>query len=217
MLLLLFRSLVRTITAMPHCYAVPASKNSYALHTAATSINKGSLDRNSWIIDSGAFDHIACNLRDFVDWTRLPTPIPITLGNQSSIHATCIGTVVLKLPDSKHALTLENVLYAPDFGCNLLSVGKLTTSNTYSMTFGGGVCQIVDKAGTAMASCKKVGGMYKLHCSVIDKSTFALAAASTSSNASNHANAAIHGNSSKPATAPLPLHVWHRRLGHLKK
>ena len=108
-----------------------------------------------------------------------------------------VCTVMLRLPDSRHALTLENVLCAPDFGCNLLSVGKLTAS-AYKMTFGGGVCQITNKAGTAMASCKKVGGMYKLHCSIIDNSAFALAAASTS-------------------TLPLPLHVWHHRLGHLNE
>ena len=116
MLLLLFRYLVRTITAVPRCYAVHLSKDpTYALHTVATSIDnaaRSSLDRNSWIIDSGASDHIACNLHDFVHWTRLPVPIPITLGNQSSIQAICIGTVMLRLPytGGNHALTLENVL-----------------------------------------------------------------------------------------------------------
>ena len=118
----------------------PASKHSmrYALLTAAASFKPSTLDRTAWLIDSGVSDHITCNLKYFVDWKRLHTLVPITLGNQSSIQATCIGTIMLKLPTG-HALRIQDVLYAPDIGCNVLSVGKLT-SGAYKMTFQGGIC-----------------------------------------------------------------------------
>ena len=116
----------------------PASNYSmrYALHHAAASC-LGPLDRTAWLIDSGASDYIACDLRYFIDWKHLQTPVPITLGNQSSIKATCIGTIVLKV--TSYTLRIENVLYAPAIGCNLLSVGKLT-SGPCKMTFQGGIC-----------------------------------------------------------------------------
>ena len=181
-------------TVVPYYLADPAHKDpktAYTFQTAASSINPSSrLDRTAWLIDSGASDHIACELSYFIDWKRLRTPIPIILGNQLSIQAICIGTVILRLPENHvphsshapgHALNLENVLYAPGIGCNLLSVGRLTSStsfNSYKMTFGNGACHLIDKTGVSVSSCKQIGGMYKLQCRVVDKSTFSLKATS---------------------------------------
>ena len=129
-------------------------------------------------------------------------PVSITLRNQSSIKATCIGTIVLKV--TSHTLRLENVLYAPAIGCNLLLVGKLS-SGPCKMTFQGGICQILDKTCACMSSCKRVKGMYKLHCQGMDKPVLALQVA----------NSAISSEAATSTTPALPLQVWHRRLSHL--
>ena len=141
----------------------------------------------------------------FINWKRLRTPIPIVLGNQSTTQAICIGTSRLKL-HSGHALKLDNVLYAPGLGCNLLSVGKLTSSSSYHMTFRNGTCHLIDQSGISVSSCNRIDGMYKLHCHV-DKKTFALKATS----------GATSRTASKASSAALPLDVWHRRLGHLNE
>ena len=60
----------------------------YALQMAGTSLDSTqstTLNRTAWLIDSGASDHIACELRYFTDWKRLQRPIPIILGNHSSV------------------------------------------------------------------------------------------------------------------------------------
>ena len=67
------RSFVRTITIVP-CRTAHRDPVRYALHTAAASFKPTSpLDRTAWLIDSGASDHITCNLKYFVDWKRLHT------------------------------------------------------------------------------------------------------------------------------------------------
>lgn len=53
----------------------------------ASSVNSASsLDRTARPIGSGASDHIACDLRYFIDCKRLRTPIPIILGNSGHLH-----------------------------------------------------------------------------------------------------------------------------------
>ena len=208
-------SFVRTRITIVPCRTAHPHKDPmrYALHTAAASFKPCTLDRTAWLIDSGASDHIACDLRYFIDWKRLQKPIPITLGNQSSIQATCIGTIMLKL-STGHTLKLQDALYAPDIGCNLLSVGKLT-SGSCKMTFQSGICQVLDKTGACMSSCKRVNGMYKLHCQVMDKTVLALQAAKSAISAAAAPTAAPTAATLVPPASPLPLQVWHRRLGHL--
>ena len=75
----------------------------------------------SWIIDSGATDHIGSNpdLFDTLkEFTQLPNTITIAYGKQVIVHH--IGTMKLD-----HGIILENVLYVPGFKFNLISTHKL--------------------------------------------------------------------------------------------
>ena len=67
----------------------------YALQVVGTSLEstQSTLNRAAWLIDSRASDHIACELHYFTDWKSLQRPIPIILGNHSSVQATCIGSI----------------------------------------------------------------------------------------------------------------------------
>ena len=139
-------------------------------------------------------------------------PIPIIFGNQSSIHATCKGTITLSLSNPAHVLQLEGVLFAPGNGCNLLSVGSLTGLNSYNLI----------KSGTTLAPCQCIGGMHRLHCRIVDKRTFPLVG-TTSANSTYTLNSALNPTAavSTPANyasaIPLPLRIWHRHLGYFNK
>lgn len=76
--------------------------------------------KNSWYADSGASDHITGEISHFTQYKQLSRPIPIVMGNNSIVYATHSGTMLLPLPSTD--LRLYNVLYAPDLGCDLLSI-----------------------------------------------------------------------------------------------
>ena len=76
----------------------------------------------SWIVDTGALDHMTYNSKLFTHLHSLNTPVHITLPDGSHKTVTHSGSVIL----SPH-LTLSHVLYVPDFKFNLISVSKLLT------------------------------------------------------------------------------------------
>ncbi|KAK9673406.1 hypothetical protein RND81_12G165600 [Saponaria officinalis] len=76
---------------------------------------------NTWIVDSGASDHMCSNLKLFSDIETVPKPYSISLPNGHVVTINSVGTVQL-IPD----IRLTNVLYVPCFKFNLLSVAKLT-------------------------------------------------------------------------------------------
>lgn len=75
---------------------------------------------NSWIINSGASQHMAFDVSIFSNLTHFPTSLVVNLPNSQKFTATHKGTVKV-LPD----LVLENVLLIHDFNYNLLSVKRL--------------------------------------------------------------------------------------------
>lgn len=74
----------------------------------------------TWIIDSGAYNHICSNKQLLHSLNLLSTPFQVTLPNKQIVSIIHSGTVHLN-----PYITLYNVLYAPDFHCNLLSVLKV--------------------------------------------------------------------------------------------
>ena len=88
------------------------------LYAYAFSFVVPSCDDSSWLVDSGASDHITANLGAFLTCVQLLHPIPILMGDNHTIHACKIGTVELRLPGGP--LTLTNCLYAPELGSSLL-------------------------------------------------------------------------------------------------
>ncbi|XP_074377288.1 uncharacterized protein LOC141718806 [Apium graveolens] len=75
----------------------------------------------TWIIDSGASDHMCAHKSLFSSINPLAQPITVSLPNGHTITISSIGTVPIS-PD----LILQNVLFVPHFKFNLLSVHKLT-------------------------------------------------------------------------------------------
>jgi hypothetical protein len=80
-----------------------------------------------WIIDSGASRTMSCHREWFSHFTPLASPIPVVLGDDSSIVASGVGRihVEMRANGAKHHSVLQDVLYVPGLQGNLLSVGQL--------------------------------------------------------------------------------------------
>ena len=78
---------------------------------------------DSWILDSGATTHICCDKTYFRQIDS--TDARVKWGAASTIQASGIGAVSLKLPNSSTVVVLQNCLYIPEFRTNLVSLGRL--------------------------------------------------------------------------------------------
>lgn len=75
----------------------------------------------SWIIDSGATDHMTSHLSFFTDSKPLPQPCFITMPDGKKSPVLHIGSIKLT-----PQITLHDVLHVPGFHFNLISASKLT-------------------------------------------------------------------------------------------
>ena len=110
----------------------------------------------SWILDSGATDHVSSSLTNFHSYHQI-NPITVKLPNGHLVYATHLGTVQLSA-----FITLHDVLYVPAFTFNLISISKLVSSTNYKLIFSSNICILQDintkvRIGTAEVSC----GLYQ--------------------------------------------------------
>lgn len=91
---------------------------------ACSMMSYSTLNQNFiWVIDTCASHHMCCDKTLFSHISATPQPIHIALPNNHILKVDHIGAVILT-PD----ITLINVLFVPDFNCNLLSVSKFITT-----------------------------------------------------------------------------------------
>jgi hypothetical protein len=136
--------------------------------TALTSLTASS---PMWVVDSGA-SHNMCNNRSFfISYKRLPSPITIKLGYDTTVTATYHG-----LAHITQDLQLD-ALYTPTFRLSLLSISQLEHAR-YTTTFQRGKCFIsADTSSTASITANRVGDLYIL------QSLYALASEAISTDA----------------------------------
>ncbi|XP_074302004.1 uncharacterized protein LOC141633426 [Silene latifolia] len=116
---------------------------------------------HSWIIDTGASDHMISHECFLFDIKLLQYPIHIGLPD---------GTVKIVHKAGKLRLTaqllLHNVLIVPDFKVNLLFVGKLLETANLVVHFTENACYFQDLSSKVnCVVAKKIGGLYRLHMS----------------------------------------------------
>lgn len=85
--------------------------------------------KGSWIINTGASNHICTYHPLFDNLITLTTPITVHLPNGNTNHVSQIGNVQL------NGLKLSEALFLPKFSHNLLFVNRLITNNSISCTF----------------------------------------------------------------------------------
>ncbi|XP_016186375.1 uncharacterized protein LOC107628080 [Arachis ipaensis] len=93
---------------------------------------------NSWVIDSGATDHVSFSLESYQLYHQIK-PIIVKLPDGTHISTSIAGTIVF----SKQFLLLD-VLFIPQFKFNLISVSKLTKSLHCELVFDDMTCKIQD-------------------------------------------------------------------------
>ncbi|XP_014490460.1 uncharacterized protein LOC106753175 [Vigna radiata var. radiata] len=112
---------------------------------------------SSWILDTGATDHVTHDKRNFVTFHKIK-PISIRLPNNAIITVEHAGTVQFS-----KIFVIFNVLYIPDFCFNLISVQSLIKDLNCSMTFSSEISQIRENSTLKMIGyanlCK---GLYHL-------------------------------------------------------
>ncbi|PKU78042.1 Retrovirus-related Pol polyprotein from transposon TNT 1-94 [Dendrobium catenatum] len=91
--------------------------------------------QQSWILDSGATNHIThdnASLHQSAPYTGSDS---VTVANGSSLPIHNYGQGLLPLPDTPRKLHLLRLLHVPHLTHNLLSVSKLTKDNNIAITF----------------------------------------------------------------------------------
>ena len=145
-----------------------------------------------WIIDSGATAHICNDMQMFLN-LRQVDPFDISIGDKSSVRAVGRGSIELLLSVSGKTkrCVLNDVVYAPTMGFNMLSVRVIGRAG-HKIVFEESTCTI-EKDGKIVAQ----GGIRRgLYC--VKTSTGGAAA------------------DSLPAVAlTADLNLWHRRMAHV--
>ena len=85
---------------------------------------------NDWVVDSGCTEHITHILDSLHNNVEPSHELPVTIPNGDSIPVKGKGTCTL--PNGSE---IRDVLYVPDFTCNLLSVSRLTKGLKCAVTF----------------------------------------------------------------------------------
>ena len=144
-------------------------------------VNRNAFSCNTWVLDTGATDHIICSVSLLTFVTAL-TQCVVELPNGESAQVTHIGTVKLSA-----TLILDHVLCVPSFSVNLFSISKLTQQLPYCLVFLSQFCFIQD-----LSSWKTIGigemhnGLYLLQRSdCISSSSWQIIFSNTSLTLSN--------------------------------
>ena len=150
--------------------------------------------KDNWIVDSGATCHMCNDQNLFGNFENLPKSQEVTLGDGHALDATGQGTVslVMRLPDGKtQRCVLHSVLYVPKLSYNLLSVTKASESGKI-IKFDDAGCKILNMHNKLIAIATKVGSLYYLECTELNKV--------------QQLSVVIKGSKER---------LWHRRYGHL--
>ncbi|XP_068475074.1 uncharacterized protein [Phaseolus vulgaris] len=120
--------------------------------------------KGSWILDSGATDHVCTCLSEFTSY-KSSKPVLISLPNGHSFYTSYSGTVAFS-----NRFYLTNVLYVPEFTFNLISASKLASNLNCHLIFSSKNCVIQDnltkdKIGTVEAK----NGLYVFHASIFQR------------------------------------------------
>ncbi|OMO64840.1 Integrase, catalytic core [Corchorus capsularis] len=139
----------------------------------------------SWVIDSGATDHITNNGELLAEIEKAIGGSPVTIPNGDKIPVKSVGKV--KLPNG---MKIDHVLNIPDFKCNLISVGRLTNDLNCALIFISDFCVIQDLPSRRLIGVGRLrDGLYYLE-------------------PVHNGGVLMSVNKGKDSS------VWHRMLGH---
>ena len=127
-----------------------------------TALNARKHSIQSWIVDSGASDHMTGDLSVFHDDVPNFDNYTIRIADGTLSKVVGIGTVII----SKD-ITLNSILFVPNLDCNLLSVSKITRDFNCITKFSSNICvfQVLNLA-RKIGSAKLWAGFYLLNAEI---------------------------------------------------
>ena len=179
-----------------------------ATHATQATLTSSSAAAPTWVVDLGA-SHNICNDRSgFISFKRLPSPVIIKLGDETTVTATFHGLVNIS-QDLQF-----NALYTPMFRLSLLSIYQLDLAG-YTMTFQRGKCSIFTHWTTIIAN--RTGDLYILpSCYTLNSETSGSQSMPPQTISTNRKKRM--SSSSKTELTPASLiatRPWHQWLAHL--
>jgi hypothetical protein len=115
------------------------------------------------LYDSGSTRHISPYRSQFESLTAIP-PKPFAAANKQRFDATGIGEMVIDVPNRADVskMRLTKVLYSPEVGYTLVSIGRLDELG-YSITFADGTCTIRDPSDDIVGRvARSERGLYRV-------------------------------------------------------
>ena len=105
-----------------------------------------------------------------------------------------MGEMVIEVPNGMDPskMRLTEVLYSPEIGFTLVSIGHIDDAGCYT-TFGGGKCEIRSGDGKILGTIPKTKGLYRIV----------------------HESTSPQANVAEPAPEKLTVMDLHRRMGHI--
>jgi transposase InsO family protein len=110
---------------------------------------------STWIIDTGASNHMTGNLK-LLCAVRDIAGCPVGLPNGKHVLATKEGTKILN-----GGLKIENVLYVPTLSCNLISISQLIDETNCVVHFTNDLCVMQDRTSKMLIGAgERRDGLY---------------------------------------------------------
>ena len=175
-------------------------------------VNRTTFNGDTWVIDTGATDHIVRSVHLFAKFTTVSCVVALPNGETATV--THIGSITLS-----STLILHNVLCVHSFSFNLLSVSKHTKSCSCCLVFLSNFYFIQDLLCWRTTGVGEVhDGLYLLQHSPSDACTFPINSKVLGSFQSIF-NLIFKSVFSQPQSHVLnntivPSSIWHLRLGH---
>lgn len=160
-----------------------------------------SSSNGNWIIDSGATDHICYDLTLFSNIKSVPgNSSHIIIPNGKQVLVSKMGDI--KVNDN---ISLNDVLFVPDFKFNLISIPKLCKDLCYTVMFTDNSCFIQTPSMKQMLLGKFRSGLYYME--------------EESNSADSYSEHNVEGElfvaaSQKDSTDQAIIMLWHLRMGH---
>eukprot|EP00794_Sanderia_malayensis_P002021 gene2021-2298_t len=105
------------------------SDNTHTLMLSGSALSAEANNQDTWIIDSGATQHMSSNSTDIVDYKEFQSEEKVYLANNKEFDVNGCGHILMKckLPNNKHEkIKLGKVLHVPELKGNLISVPAIT-------------------------------------------------------------------------------------------
>ncbi|PPR01457.1 hypothetical protein CVT24_001860 [Panaeolus cyanescens] len=129
----------------------------------AVTTTPANIDVQITLYDSGSTRHLSPYRDNFINFQTIP-PFSLRAANKGSFDATGIGEMVVNVPNGTDTsmIHLSNVLYSPEVGYNLISIGQLDEMG-YTCTFRKGRCIIESPEGERVGEIlRNTRGVYRV-------------------------------------------------------